>query len=382
MKANKKEILICPHCKKKLRYPTGKHIRFTCPNCNTPYEVIPDEDGQTIINALNLSQKEIQDCSFSNEDVENGNWTFKDWLLYLLCLLLFFPLFIFLHRILPNPDWKFNLDRILLGAGTFIIINILIYYLRIFTLSTLGIIVAMFTFGSIFGKKHYGWDDFFLDYKATKYALLHEKKKVSKEHILLTPLYDTLSPYPVNITSNIEDTYKEAIDYYHPEVRNYALKCLDDYSDFKSVIERFPNYRKEIQACALCKHINSHWDYVYDPINREYIAKASESVHHLRGDCEDHAIFMAACLKAIGCDVRIILSIKHAYPEMKVAKKDFEKVQYLIEKELFEAEIEHDDPLYYHIDSIGDYWLNLDYTNYYPGSPFLGTDTILRKINI
>lgn len=62
-------------------------------------------------------------------------------------------------------------------------------------------------------------------------------------------------------------------------------------------------------------------DYVYDPINREYIAKASESVHHLRGDCEDHAIFMAVCLKAIGCDVRIILSIKHAYPEMKVAKR-------------------------------------------------------------
>jgi transglutaminase-like putative cysteine protease len=122
-----------------------------------------------------------------------------------------------------------------------------------------------------------------------------------------------------------------------------------------------------IQAFSIFKVINGTWIYVSDPKGGEYFAKASESVDLLAGDCDDHAILMAACIKAIGGDVRLVRTTGHIYPEMKVGDaKAMERAATLIRKELFPDQAGHA-ALFYHTDAKGERWINLDYTRNYPG---------------
>ena len=91
----------------------------------------------------------------------------------------------------------------------------------------------------------------------------------------------------------------EAIDYKNPVVRDFAVEATNE--NFKNAQEgtKF-KYRILIQCLAVFKKINENWNYVSDPKDEEYIAKASESVKLLAGDCDDHSILMAACIKSIG----------------------------------------------------------------------------------
>ena len=77
-----------------------------------------------------------------------------------------------------------------------------------------------------------------------------------------------------------------------------------------------------IQCFAVFKEINTRWNYVNDPKGQEYIAYASESLQHFSGDCDDHAILMTACIKAIGGTARIIHTGGHLYPEMLIGNKN------------------------------------------------------------
>ena len=89
-----------------------------------------------------------------------------------------------------------------------------------------------------------------------------------------------------------------------------------------------------IQCFAVFKEINSQWNYVNDSKGKEYIAFASESLQHFSGDCDDHAILMAACIKAIGGTPRIIHTGGHLYPEMLIGdKNDLESAIFFIKKE-------------------------------------------------
>jgi len=128
------------------------------------------------------------------------------------------------------------------------------------------------------------------------------------------------------------------------------------------------------------KKINRNWNYVNDPVGKEYFAKASESVKFLAGDCDDHAIMMVAALRSIGGTARFVSTTGHLYPEMLIGDKfDLVKIEYLIKEALFPIESK-DMSLHYHTDKDGRIWLNLDYTAAYPGGRFYA-DPILGILN-
>ena len=160
----------------------------------------------------------------------------------------------------------------------------------------------------------------------------------------------------------------DAVNYDSPRVRNFAVMSATKY--FRN-IKGYQEQRRLIQCFAVFKEIRNRWLYVNDPSNREYIASASESLQHFSGDCDDHAILMAACIKAIGGTPRIIHTGGHLYPEMLIGTKaDLETANYLIKEQLFVEESKNQE-VHYHIDERGQVWLNLDYTARYPGGRFM-----------
>ena len=131
-----------------------------------------------------------------------------------------------------------------------------------------------------------------------------------------------------------------------------------------------------IQTLSIFKEINRQWRYVSDPKGQEYFASPIESVGLMAGDCDDHAVLMAACIKAIGGEVRLVRTQGHVYPEARIGEdKHMERAAHLIRKVLFADEV-GDAPLYHHTDANGVHWINMDYTRSYPGGELMN-ETII-----
>lgn len=280
-----------------------------------------------------------------------------------LSLFVAIPIFIFLHRYVPDPDWPFHIDRLILAVVTLFFVLAVFNWMKslvlIAFLSTLiGLTYAQFT-------NRYCFDNLFEDYRAMLYSLKdspHPEEFVASNFI----------PFPN------KSKFIEGIDFQNPEVRNFALLATSKH---------FVEYQKRkkrrviIQCFAIFKEINTAWNYVNDPKSREYIAKASESIEHLSGDCDDHSILMAASIKAVGGTPRLIYTSRHVYPELLIgSQSDMEALNYLIREKLFKYEIGNE-TLFYHIDEYNRIWLNLDYTARYPGGKFL-KEEILGVLNL
>ena len=216
----------------------------------------------------------------------------------------------------------------------------------------------MLSYGTLSGK--YGFQSIFEDYRSMMYSMSEDPYP---QDIIISKLL----PFP-NKSKIIN-----AIEYQNPKIRNFAIIAINKY--FKN-IKGYHDYSTIIQAFAVFKDINSRWNYVSDPKGHDYIAKATESVQYLSGDCDDHSIFMAACIKSIGGTIRLIHTKGHIYPELLIgSKKDLERINYAIKKELFPIESKNK-PINYHIDERGNIWLNLDYTAKYPGGPFMNEEIL------
>lgn len=165
-----------------------------------------------------------------------------------------------------------------------------------------------------------------------------------------------------------------AIDYKNPVVRNFAVAATNEF--FRDEYEPVLNYRTLTQCFAVFKKINSNWNYVCDPKGEEYIAKASESVKLLAGDCDDHSVLMAAAIKSIGGTPRLVYTDGHIYPEILIGnKRDLNYVSSLIHDKLFPSE-SAGKVLHCHTDEKGNVWMNLDYTANYPGGKFMSNNVI------
>lgn len=89
----------------------------------------------------------------------------------------------------------------------------------------------------------------------------------------------------------------------------------------------------------------------------------------MAGDCDDHSILMASALEAIGASVRIIWAPGHVYPELFCGDQNsFDRYVSAVYA-LFKEEI-GDKRIYYRLDKDGNYWMNIDYTDKYPGSKY------------
>lgn len=279
-------------------------------------------------------------------------------IIFVLNILITIPIFIIAHHNLITLDWANHVDRILLFMVILLVIQLILRAMRRITLISVILYLVVLIYGSLFSE--YGFKNVFEDYRSMIYTM---NENPFPQDIIISKLL----PFPNK--SKILD----AIEYQNPKIRNFAIMATSKH--FKEV-KGYQDYFTIIQSFAVFKEINTNWNYVSDPKGRDYIAKATESLQYLSGDCDDHSIFMAACIKSIGGTTRLIHTKGHIYPELYIGnKKDLEKINYAIKMILFPLESKNK-IINYHIDERGNIWLNLDYTAKYPGGPFMNEEIL------
>ncbi len=282
----------------------------------------------------------------------------KPWdfiILFVINILIVLPLFIIIHQNIIDLDWPFHLDRILIFSGLIALFQYFFLKIRKFVIISTLIYLGTLIYGITRTERTF--ESVFQDYSFMLYAMAENP---NPEEIILSKVL----PFP-----NKKEILK-AIEYQDPRVRNFAVFATKKH--FKQESQNLRSQRKFIQYFAVFKEIHQKWDYVNDPKSKQYIAKATESLIHFSGDCDDHSILMVSCIRAIGGVSRLVHTNGHIYPELFIGdKKDLETVNYLIREVLFKEEIKKSKGVYYHEDERGNIWLNLDYTAKYPGGPFL-----------
>lgn len=278
-------------------------------------------------------------------------------LVYLVALLLALPLFIIVYPFVPEMTLPLGdgmrVDHLLTFA---VILICFIVVVRRFQLAVYVVLIALMgsiTITGLFGS--YGFGDLYSDYAALLDGLRDTTVKVPMAARQLQPFQDA-------------GVLRAAADHLDPKVRDFAVRAATAH--FREVPTNGDEFTM-VQCFSVFKEINSKWRYVSDPRGGEYFARATESAALLAGDCDDHAILMAACIEAIGGQARLVRTVGHIYPELKIGSvKDLERAAYLIRKELFASEV-GEAPIYYHTDADGGTWINLDYTRSYPGGEVL-----------
>ncbi len=285
----------------------------------------------------------------------------KPWdMIIIFCLNILFtiPIFIIAHQNLIILEWAYNIDRIVLFIVIVVAVQLILRALRRVTLISVILYFIFLIYGTVFGD--YSFDNVYEDYRSMIYTMGDDPYP---QDIIISKLL----PFPN------KSKILSAVEYQNPKIRNFAIMAVNKH--FKNV-KGYYDYFTIIQSFAVFKEINSRWNYVSDPKGRDYIAKATESLQYLSGDCDDHSVFMAACIKSIGGTTRLIHTKGHIYPELLIGnKKDLEHINYAIKKVLFPLESK-DKSINYHIDERGNVWLNLDYTARYPGGPFMNEEIL------
>lgn len=285
----------------------------------------------------------------------------KPWdivVIFILNILIAIPTFLIAHQNFIDLNWVFQLDRILIFIVIVVGIQMLLRLVKTIIILIIFIYLIVLLYGTLFGN--YGFNRVFEDYRYMIYSM---SENPNPQDIIIAKLL----PFPNK--SKIID----AVDFSNSKVRNFALNATT--KNFNPTHQK-GNKRIMIQCFTVFKEINSQWNYVNDPKGKEYIAFASESLQHFSGDCDDHAILMAACIKAIGGTPRIIHTGGHLYPEMLIGdKNDLESAIYFIKEDFFAIESKNQQ-IHYHIDERGQIWLNLDYTATYPGGKFMSEEIL------
>ncbi|WPR70880.1 transglutaminase [Flavobacterium sp. NG2] len=281
-----------------------------------------------------------------------------DVIIFVLNVFITIPLFLIAHENLIELNWVLNLDRILIFIGIILVIQLVLRLLRTIIIICVFVYILFLFYGTLIGN--YGFNSIYEDYNSMIYTM---SDNPFPQDIIVSKLL----PFP-NKTLILN-----AIEYKNPKVRNFAIMATT--KNFKN-IRGYSDYRTIIQCFAVFKEINKRWNYVSDPKDGDYIATASESLNYFSGDCDDHSILMAACVRAIGGTPRLIHTKGHIYPEILIGKmNDLETVNFLIKNILFSKE-SYQKQLHYHIDERNQIWLNLDYTADYPGGPFLSEEVL------
>lgn len=303
----------------------------------------------------------IRNTLYSIQKLKQKLQVAKPWdmvIIFALNVLIAIPVFIIIHQNVIDPNWYFQLDRILLFIVILVVIQLVLRWMRTIIILCIGFYLIALLIGSFSGR--YGFTSVFEDYQYMIYAM---SENPNPQDIIISKLL----PFPNK--SKILD----AVEYENSKVRDFALSTtIKDFRDIRG----YSNYRTIIQCFAVFKEINSRWNYVSDPKGKDYIAKATESLRYFSGDCDDHSILMAAAIKSIGGTPRLIHTGGHIYPEILIGKRaNLESINFLIKKVLFVNESKGN-PIHYHIDERGQIWLNLDYTATYPGGPFMSEEIL------
>lgn len=142
-----KKVISCPNCSKNIRIPKEKHTRFTCPDCKEGLEF---NDGTSLL--LRTEEMHEPGDSHSNDIIDR------------LSFFAAFPVFIIFHKVLPDLDWKFHIDRIILFILTLIIIKRMFQSVRILLIIIFLVSYGCLIYGTIWGN--YGFNELYNDYAA------------------------------------------------------------------------------------------------------------------------------------------------------------------------------------------------------------------------
>jgi len=210
---------------------------------------------------------------------------------------------------------------LVVGLSIYVVVRLKHLVLIILAVGLISIVVTS-------AKGSYSFQDAFQDYVVSLYNLQNNP-------VAVPLMADDYEPF--------QDAYKvaEAVNLMETEVRNYAVKIGTKH--FGEFIDK--HNRSLIQSFSVFKEINNNWVYVSDPAGTEYFAAASETISQqqidgkFNGDCDDHAILMAACLKFVGAEVRLVRTTHHIYPELRIgSKNELDKAIFLIRHKLFVKE--------------------------------------------
>ncbi len=272
--------------------------------------------------------------------------------LYLVALLLAIPIFLVLYPFLPEVvlpigrGWR--VDHVLLFAVVLVAFIVLVRRFQVLVYALLVLALAGITVTSLMGR--YGFRDLYRDYGMFLHTLRESTRPL--------PIARQLRPFAD------AELLRAKVDDADPVLRTFAVAAAVTYFNELAQREDDPTI---IQCFSVFKVINERWRYVNDVRGGEYFAKASESATLLAGDCDDHAVLMGACIKAIGGQARLVRTNGHLYPELLVGDaRAMERTAWLIRTRLF-PELAAHATLYYHTDDQGRRWINLDYTRAYPG---------------
>lgn len=310
----------------------------------------------------------------NNSDIKSNKKKFdptSTLFIMVLAVVIAFPLYILLYRFMPSIIIPFKSDGIrvdhiilfiLIFSLLFLFIRKFKYFFVIFSIVALCIITILNFTGL------YTIDHLYKDYNEILYDL--------GKNNLETRFYIK------NEKFSKEEELRQAIDYNHSSVINFARNiATQNFQEYDGLIRE----RKIIQFFSIFKEIKTRWVYVSDPKGEEYYSKASETLAHLeyndlfKGDCDDYSIMIAACIRAIGGEVRLIRTSVidsdgktsgHLYPEVKIGdKKDLDNIAHVMRTVLFPNEI-GDKPIRYYQDINGYIWLNFDYNDNFPGGRY------------
>lgn len=298
-------------------------------------------------------------------------------IIFTLAILITFLIFPLVRSIIPAFNWWGDIDRyiemILLSA----LIELILKSFKWMVYVLVALSIGFLTVGS-FIDGGYGFKDV-----ATDYAVLYQNIKTKTNYSPKIPSKQKISIHqikviPANIGTNYRKALQNAADYDNETVRSWSVKqtTTPPFSEYATQ-QKSVEMMSIIYSYAIFKSIKSQWQYVPDPKGKEYFSKASETIKNEKngkftGDCDDHAIMMAACMEAVGADARIVLTQNHAYPELKLGDRHNAELAFYWIRKLFPSAQKA--TLHYHTDREGNYWLNMDYTANHPGGKFLGNN--------
>lgn len=295
----------------------------------------------------------------------------------IITVVLSFPLFLLLYRYMPSlvipvGEGGFRIDHILLFLVLFFILFFVIKRFQVIFIgfsifALLG--VTILNFSGI-----YTLENLYTDYNKILYDLGDDS--LEKRFFMR------------NESFSKEEELRAAINFNDPSVVQFARNmATTNFEEYKGLISD----TRVLQYFSIFKEIKSRWIYVYDPRGEDFYSTASENIKSLehnnrfKGDCDDYSIMIAACIRAIGGEVRLVrtrvtqrngTSIGHMYPEVKVGdKKELENIAHVIKTVLFPNEAGNS-PIRYFQDSKGNVWLNFDYNDDFPGGRYQSDERI------
>jgi hypothetical protein len=86
------------------------------------------------------------------------------------------------------------------------------------------------------------------------------------------------------------------------------------------------------QAAAAFDYVFQNVVYVNDPAGRDYWATPGETLWNLTGDCEDHALVLAALITAMGGNARFHMEKDHAFLSIFVGMVDIDTIRNALER--------------------------------------------------